>query len=1249
MENMGDNVALGLPSDVVVRRTVGMKKDEYLLNNKRAELNDVINLFETIGFSRSNPYNIVLQGQVEALAAMSSSERLELVKDIAGASLYDDKKAESLKLLEETQEKMNKVGEVIQSLQDRIDALGEEKDELANYQQLDKKRRALEHRLRDLDLSNVEKQLSELDVEHVALTERSQNTFETSVQLERELEEAEALLRSSAKAKERAETQKKDASVEHSELVRLVGALELDIKDAQSSTQDHSQREQQIDRELAKIGKEIKERQAALEKARKAYDVAMNAETATKEKYDEMDRKAKELYSKQGRIAKFKTKKERDSHLKQEIEKLSTSITHRRKQTSTLESDIVALEASMKQLEMQISSRTRRHDELMESVKEHTGAYQEAKKTRDDMADVRKAQWKEQKELEEKVFQMKSELLHFQRALHSTLSRELVSGLEAISKFETPPKHEVYGPLVDLIDVDEVYMTAVEVTAGNALFHIVVDTDETAAILLTHLNNTRAGRVTCIPLNKVQNKDVVSEINLAGIEAEALPKRVAPKKHVFQPAINQLFGKTLVCSNLELATQLSKEHRVACVTLDGNQVSVKGALTGGFLDERTSRLKTSAKIRELTHSIRVAEQRIVDLAAKSDQLEERITRSIKTMADLERKRNEALYALDTFADTTRAAHRELLGTRDALTKRQHSNMENEAMIKSMQASIAALEEEMSSGLFSKLSEAESDELQTLNVALDRVSQELTAAIEERAGHEAIKSELEALLGGNLLPRQGDLESQKASIAMRPFTAKTAQSADSLQAELQRSRKKLEQARVVEEESDRLLVEERAHYKEQEERIEGLRKELEKAQESVSVRSQQLEKLFNTRATVIAKRDDLLKRIREIGSLPSKESEEVSGYAHSKCQKELAETKERLTRFGNVNKKALDQYLSFSEEKEKFSQRRDQMELEHDAIRNLISKLDLQKDEAIARTFRGVAKNFSKVFAEACPDGEATLVMKVSKSAEEYLSQEQRPDQYVGIDLKVTFNKASGNVIEGGGTKRLSGGQKTITSLSLIFAIQRCDPAPFYIFDEIDPALDDRYRATVAGMIRRQSESMQFIIVTHHPEMVRVAQKNYVISFKNRVSRVEVEDVDTALEVVAAAKKAEDDQMAKHQQGPKKKRRAATSEAVETIATTRAAEGEQEEAEGMGDDAEAEVAGKVTTKKKTSSATKSKSKVGTKEGDDDNDDDELVVRFDRKDKDEEVDPMDLEPEQDVLEPPKRRSKRGRESASFHVHD
>lgn len=282
----------------------------------------------------------------------------------------------------------------------------------------------------------------------------------------------------------------------------------------------------------------------------------------------------------------------------------------------------------------------------------------------------------------------------------------------------------------------------------------------------------------------------------------------------------------------------------------------------------------------------------------------------------------------------------------------------------------------------------------------------------------------------------------------------------------------------------------------------------------------------------------MQKIQELGTLPqSAELEKFSGKSISDLMKSLETVNKKLKKYSHVNKKAYDQYVNFSEQRESLRKRQEELDQGADKVKELVESLDRQKDEAINRTFRGVSSHFKDVFKELVPNGSGELIMRTamdemdqtdgedeSVDSDDSDSQPKKkkaidpsnPDVslYRGVGIKVQFSSAGENFM----MSQLSGGQKALVAMALIFAIQRCDPAPFYLFDELDQALDSTYRAAVANLIQRQANSKdnptQFIVSTFRPELVSVANRCYGISHQNKVSSIHHLSKKDALKFIA---------------------------------------------------------------------------------------------------------------------------------------
>lgn len=217
---------------------------------------------------------------------------------------------------------------------------------------------------------------------------------------------------------------------------------------------------------------------------------------------------------------------------------------------------------------------------------------------------------------------------------------------------------------------------------------------------------------------------------------------------------------------------------------------------------------------------------------------------------------------------------------------------------------------------------------------------------------------------------------------------------------------------------------------------------------------------------------------------------------------------------------------FSEQRDSLIKRKEELDEGGEKVKELIESLDRKKDEAINRTFRGVSAHFKDVFKELVPNGAGELIMRTAMdegdSDEDEEKDPNNPDVslYRGVGVKVRFSRSSENFM----MSQLSGGQKALVAMALIFAIQRCDPAPFYLFDELDQALDSTYRAAVASLIKRQAtpsddpanprESTQFICSTFRPELVAAANRCFGISHQNKVSSLHMLSKNDALHFIA---------------------------------------------------------------------------------------------------------------------------------------
>ena len=221
--------------EVRLRRNIGLKKDEYYLDKKHASKTEIVNLLESAGFSRTNPYYCVQQGRITKMATMSDKERLELLKEIGGTSVYEEKREESMKIMKETKTREDAVKETVTFIESRLEELDEEKEELEKYVKLDKAKRSIEYAIYDKELSEARQKLDDVEERRRHASERARMTEEETIGAKAEARELEKVTKNAEREIERLSREAMGIDVERKEIGERRATKELDVQDLQES------------------------------------------------------------------------------------------------------------------------------------------------------------------------------------------------------------------------------------------------------------------------------------------------------------------------------------------------------------------------------------------------------------------------------------------------------------------------------------------------------------------------------------------------------------------------------------------------------------------------------------------------------------------------------------------------------------------------------------------------------------------------------------------------------------------------------------------------------------------------------------------------------------------------------------------------------------------------------------------------------------------------------------------------------
>ncbi|KAH0929886.1 hypothetical protein HID58_015613 [Brassica napus] len=1159
VEIVFDNSDNRIPVDkeeIRLRRTIGLKKDEYFLDGKHITKNEVMNLLESAGFSRSNPYYVVQQGKIASLTLMKDPERLDLLKEIGGTRVYEERRRESLKIMQDTgklsvgRNKRKQIIQVVQYLDERLRELDEEKEELRKYQQLDKQRKSLEYTIYDKELHETREKLEQVEVARTKASEESTKMYDRVEKAQDESRSLDESLKGLTKELQTLNKEKETVEARRTEAIKKKTKLELDENDFKERIAGNIQSKNDALEQLSMVEREMQDSLKELEAINPLYESQVDKEKQTTKSLGvtceilimELEKKLSILYQKQGRSTQFSNKAARDKWLRKEIEDLKRVLDLNLNQEQKLQDEIFRLNADLTERDGHIKKCEVEIGELESHISKSHEQFNIKKRERDEEQRKRKEKWGEESELSSELEKLKTELERAKKNLDHATPGDVRRGLSSIKRICSEYKiNGVFGPLVELVDCEEKFFTAVEVTAGNSLFHVVVENDDISTQIIKHLNSRKGGRVTFIPLNRVK----APHVNYPqSTDAIPLLRRLKFDSR-FAPALGQVFGRTVVCRDLNVATRVAKNDGLDCITLEGDQVSRKGGMTGGFYDHRRSKLRFMNTIIQNTKSINTKEKVLEDVRRQLQDIlsvtyfDQQITQLVTEQQRLEADWTHSKLQVEQLKQEIANANRQKQAIRKALENKEKSLDDIRTQIEQLRSSMAMKEAEMGTELVDHLTPEEREQLSRLNPEIKDLKEKLIAYKTDRIERETRKAELETNLSTNLKRRINELQATIASIED-----------DSLPSSAGLKTQELDDAKLLVEEITNELENSHYHlmvlglcrsidektkqvkkYKDEKAKLKALQDDCDM---TVQDANKKLEELFSLRNTLLAKQEEYTKKIRGLGPLSSDAFDTYKRKNIKELQKMLHRCTEQLQQFSHVNKKALDQYVNFTEQREELQKRQAELDAGDEKIKELITVLDQRKDESIERTFKGVARNFREVFSKLVQGGHGHLVMTKKKALWKYLpgisldhdhddedddddggrqaDAEGRVEKYLGVKVKVSFTGQG----ETQSMKQLSGGQKTVVALALIFAIQRCDPAPFYLFDEIDAALDPQYRTAVGNMIRGladDSVSTQFITTTFRPELVKVADKIYGVFHKNRVSIVQVISKDQALDFI----------------------------------------------------------------------------------------------------------------------------------------
>ena len=1069
-----DNEDRSLPSDytevAVTRRVFRTGESEYLLNGAACRLKDVVDLFRDTGIGRDG-YSIVGQGRVGEILSQKSEDRRQVFEEAAGIVKYKARKSEAEKRLDNTEQNLSRIADIISELESRLEPLRLQSEDARKYLAMREEQKRLDLNVFLIRSERYQEKIAELRLtaenmrETLAQNEREQqalNERRESVQNQlSEREERAAELRESLQALiQEVEAQEGQANVLRERLAasrREQARVEDEKRAAEEGETGMRRRIETLEGEIAREGEGVaarEERQTALDRAlEEAEAAAARLETEAEDAKERVIRFMNDMGD-------VKSEQARLTALGEAIDRQLTSLSAGAEEDSRVAADLTRAVEDAEGVWDEENDRLKALNEAAREISERTRRAGE--------------EYERLTAESQKLLSIKQELgsrLKLLTEMQRDYEGYNLSVKQVLMEAERRGGAGVHGVVASILHAPQRLERALDMVLGGTLQNVVVDRDEDAKAMIEYLKRNRYGRATFLPISSIRGRtlDMGERRVLSMPGCVGLASEMVTYDPIYRGIVENLLGRTVIAEDLNsgIAIQRAGRYQFRLVTLDGDVMHSGGSMTGGSVQSRMTSLLS--REREITESAENMKKLTEKLAQAQNQLkkgeEERAAlkkERAQLFDDVHQQEIAVTRAEDHLArareelngHTGRAARvnearaqlaeqkAEILSQLDALGQRRETTEdEGEALRKKAQALQTSLSEKRAA----------------LNAQRQEAGDARVALATAKRGFEALKQDL-----SRLNAQKGDAARALAEAAesLRALACRLKADEEALTTEegrLELARRGLNGAREDFQRADESRLKAQTELKEISESAERLRV----ATEEFTDRSHRAEMALSRAENDL---EQMTARIWEDYQLTYEGAEPFRDpdFKLAESEKRLNTLRAAIRAMGPVNVSAMDEYRETSERYRELSAQRDDLERAKNDLLGIISELTGKMETQFRAQFEQLDVYFRQTFTELFGGGRAELRLEDPKDA-----------LNTGIEIVA---QPPGKKLQM--LSLLSGGERALTAIAILFAMLKLKPTPFCILDEIEAALDDANIDNFAEYLQTYSNKTQFVVVTH---------------------------------------------------------------------------------------------------------------------------------------------------------------------------
>ena len=1086
MDNSDHVLPIDYEEVTIARRVYRSGESEYLLNGTPCRLKDVSELFYDTGVGKEG-YSIIGQGQIEKILSGKPEDRRELFDEAVGIVKFKKRKAASVKKLESERENLVRVNDILSEQERRIGPLEKQSEDAKQYLKYKEELKRIDVNSFMLEVDRLQGNLDEVEKntsiakEHLEDSKRSQEEIrEKYDSLEQEITDLEEQIESLKK-------NQSDSTLLKGKLENEIALLEEQIRSANATDEnmaariaeieaDKAEKEGQLEgfkKEKEDLDKTLEEAVERLTSVKNNYSELQSAINTNNEKIEANNKAIMELLNNRASI---KSKEQRLETMLEQTNIRKAKLNQRLLERKTREED---LDVAVALAEEDFKTAQNTLLELQEKDKEFTAKSNE---------------WKtKQRENSEKLQAKKDEFARVQTKLEAVKNiAERYEGYGNSTRKIMEQKGKIAGiegVVSDIIHVEKKYEMAIETALGGNIQNIVTADEASAKKLINFLKENKLGRATFLPLTSVDGRgnfkktEVLNEKGVLGLASE-----LVKCDSKFDGVIAYLLGRVVVTDHIDSAIALAKKNNysIHIVTIDGEYLAPGGSMAGGHFKNKSNLLGRNRELEELEEKLNVISQEMDEFKNRADDIETAVALLESDREDNTTKLNEAAIALNTAKlglDRANEQKRESLTAYEGLSRESEELESQLTEIASGKKEIEFEKQESENkeaelkAEIQKLSD-EVDEKTYMETSVNRTMSEVQ--IEEANARQKVE-----FVQQNLDRVLSEIEKCDSDIASIKENAK------STKEETESKKQRIEEIKATIAASDDSFGQLEEDIKEataKREELNSSHKNFFEQRQEISDRISELDKeIYRLEsqhekiADAISAQNNYMWNEYELTYHSAEELKDPEYNDLDQMKKDANKIKNAIRSMGNVNVNAIEEFKELSERYNFLKgQHDDLVEAEASLIR-IIDELDEGMRKQFTEGFKDIQREFDKAFKELFGGGHGSLAL---------VDEEDILETGIIINAQPPGKKLI-NMMQ------MSGGEKSLTAIALLFAIQNLKPSPFCLLDEIEAALDDANVDRFAGYLHKLTKNTQFIVITHRRGTMNAADRLFGITMQEK--------------------------------------------------------------------------------------------------------------------------------------------------------